>query len=54
MSNITGGRPIPEAAESGLNDRDWLWFWWLNLAITAAFAVAMFSARRSLGMAGRA
>jgi hypothetical protein len=31
-----------------------LWFWWLNLAITAAFAVAMFSARRSLGMAGRA
>ena len=23
-----------------------LWFWWLNLAVTGAFAVAMFAARR--------
>ncbi len=29
-----------------------LWYWWLNLAITAAFAVAMFAARQRLAVAG--
>jgi hypothetical protein len=30
-----------------------LWYWWLNMAITAAFAIAMFVARRGLAAAGR-
>jgi hypothetical protein len=30
-----------------------LWYWWLNMAITAAFAIAMFAARRGLAAAGR-
>jgi hypothetical protein len=29
-----------------------LWYWWLNLAVTAVFAVAMFVARRGLAVAG--
>jgi len=31
-----------------------LWYWWLNLAITAAFAIAMFTARRRFAVAGGA
>jgi hypothetical protein len=30
-----------------------LWYWWLNMAITAAFTIAMFAARRGLAAAGR-
>jgi hypothetical protein len=29
-----------------------VWYWWLNLVITAAFAVAMFTARRRLDGSG--
>jgi hypothetical protein len=30
-----------------------LWYWWLNLAITAVFAAAMFAVRRGLAASRR-